>query len=356
MAALANALLLVPGDEAAVLAEEAEELAHQHGDSLARAVALNGWAWSLRARGREVELRRVATIGVEHAVASGRADWESTIRYLLAVALVEAGELDEGAAEFERHGAVRSVIEGWAPAVFGASRAVAEGRLDEGETLIARADELGSALGDTNDVIRSGQSVTLELARGRYDEAMAAVERLEMSPLGIALGWRMLVLAESGELEAAAFALEAYERDVRPLVPGIVGPWWLEAEVSVAYRTGDRDLAASLRDQVASYAGSILGADTVLFGAGEYLIGRIAFVEGRYDDAVAGAEHAIGFADRWSLALLSAKHRIDLVRALLARDSAGDANAARNVLAEALETSDRLGLGGPAAEARELLA
>jgi tetratricopeptide (TPR) repeat protein len=297
----------------------------------------------------------VATIGVDHTVACGRPDWEAPARYLLGVALVETGDLDAATAEFERHGAIRSVITGWAPAVFAATLATVEGRVDEGEALIANAEALGTALGDTNDAIRFAQRVTLELARGRYDDAMANVEQLEQSLLGLALGWRMLVLAESGDLSGAASALEAYERDVRPAVPSVAQLWWLEAEVSVAYRTGDRELAARLRDEVAVYAGEVLGADTALFGAGEHFIGRIAFVEGRYDDAVAGAERALEFATQWDLALLATKHRVDLARALLARDADGDAERARQLLTEALDTAERCGLDGPAAEARSLL-
>jgi hypothetical protein len=129
----------------------------------------------------------------------------------------------------------------------------------------------------------------------------------------------------------------------------------LDAETAVAYRVGDLELAARLRDDVAPYAGHMLGGDTALLGTGDYLIGRIAFVEGRYDDAIAATTRAIEIADRWEFDRLTAHHRIDLARSLLARGGAGDEDLARASLAHAVETADRLGLAAAAAEAHTLL-
>jgi class 3 adenylate cyclase len=353
-AALANALVLVPGDEALTLAEEAEALAQEIGDAEARYLALSGWSWAVRGRGRSAEGCRVASIGVQHAVDAARPDWELSMRYLLGEGLTEAGDLDAAAVEFERASVVRSVLTGWAPVVFEASRAFAAGRLDEAEELTLRAAEQGRALGETNDVITWGQQSFLAVARGRVDDALELVDRLDQTLLGAAIGYRMRVLAETGDSAAALAAHADWLRDVRPLVPQIVVPWVLEGETSVAYRAGERGLAGRLRDEVAPYAGQMLGGGTALLGAGDFLIGRVAFVEQRYEDAVASTARALELAAGWGLELLATKHRIDLARALLARDGPGDADQARAVLTEALETADRLGLAAAATEARSL--
>ncbi len=354
MAALANALVLAPGDEALVIGEEAEGLARQVGDDHARNIALLGWTWGLRSRGRSAELCRVASAGVEHSVAAGRPDWEFNARYLLGEGLIESCDLDTAIAEMDKAGSFPSVLQGWAPVVFAASRALAAGRLDEAEELIQRANPLGAALGETNDVIVWTQHLTVALARARYDDAQEWMDRLDQTVFGVGGGWRMLMLAEAGELEAAAASHATWVRDVRPLVPQVILPWTLEAETAVAYRGSDMKLAARLRDDVAPYAGHMLGGDTGLLGTGDYLIGRVAFVEGRYDAAVAATMRAIEVADRWAFDRLATNHRIDLARALLARNAAGDAELARASLSQALESAERLGLVAAATEARTL--
>ncbi|MSO79387.1 MAG: adenylate/guanylate cyclase domain-containing protein [Acidimicrobiia bacterium] len=163
-AALANALVLAPGDEALVLAEEAERLAQEAGDAESRNVALLGWMWGLRSRGRAADLCRIANTGVEHSIAAGRPDWEFNARYLLGEGLIESGDLDAGVVEMDLAGEFPSVLHGWAPVVYAASRALASGRLDEAEELAARAAPLGAALGETNDVIFWSHLLDLALA------------------------------------------------------------------------------------------------------------------------------------------------------------------------------------------------
>jgi hypothetical protein len=247
------------------------------------------------------------------------------------------------------------VLKGWSPVIFAASRALAAGRLDEAEDLIQCAAPLGAALGETNDVIVWTQQLTVAVERMRYDDAQRLMDQLEETVLGLAGGWRMLVLAESGDLSEAAAAHATWARDMRPLVPQVIMPWVLDAETAVAYRIGDTELAARLRDDVAPYAGHMLGGDTALLGTGDYLIGRVAIVEGRFDDAVAATTRAIEIADRWAFERLATHHRIDLARALLARNGTGDAGLARTTLTQALETAERLGLAAAATEVRTLL-
>jgi hypothetical protein len=205
-------------------------------------------------------------------------------------------------------------------------------------------------------VIVQTQHLTVALARARYDEAQVCIERLDQTVFGVAGGWRMLMHAESGDLAGAAAVHASWARDVRPLVPQLIMPWILEAEVAVAYRVGDSALAARLRDDVAPYTGHMLGGDTGLLGTGDYLIGRVAFVEGRFDDAVDATTRAIAAVEPWGFDRLVTNHRLDLARALLARNAAGDADQAQATLTQAVETAERLGLAAAAAEARTLLA
>ena len=140
------------------------------------------------------------------------------------------------------------------------------------------------------------------------------------------------------------------------MVPQIVMSWTLEAETSVAFRRVDAELAARLREEVGIYSGHMLGGDTALLGCGEYLIGRVAIVEQRYDDAIAAMTKAVEYAHERALHHLATNHRVDLARALLGRAGTADADQARALLTEAIETADALGLAPAAREARSLVA
>jgi class 3 adenylate cyclase/tetratricopeptide (TPR) repeat protein len=353
-AALANALVLVPGDEALELAEAAHGLAVEIGDDDAMFLADAGWTWALRSRGRPQELVRVASEGVERSMTLRRPDWEWSMRYALGQGLVEAGEIETAAEEFARAGAIATVLTGWAPAVFAGSRAFAEGRLDDADAGWAHAFEIGAALGDTNEAIYTGQMIQLEIERGRFDEAMRWVDRSEATLLGAATCTRVQVLLGSGQLGEAAERYAEYSRDLRPLVPQVLVPWVLSAEGGYVAATRDVEVAARIRDESARYAGCMLGGDTLLLGFGDSLIGQIAYAEARADDAISAAERAIELNEPHGLHCLTARHRVDLARALLARDAPGDVDRARAVVAEIIETAEALGLVDTAARARAL--
>src|SRR6185369_10904248 len=104
----------------------------------ARYMALGGWAWALRCRGRSADLIRTASAAVQLGHDAGRADWEFTSSYLLGEGLIEACELDAALEAFEQASKVPTVLSGWAPVVFRGSRAIASGRLDEGAELVER--------------------------------------------------------------------------------------------------------------------------------------------------------------------------------------------------------------------------
>jgi class 3 adenylate cyclase/tetratricopeptide (TPR) repeat protein len=355
LSSLAAALAAAPGDEALGLAQEAVRLATVAGDDEALLRAYNSWTWALRSAGDPGELLRVAQIGVERAVAVGMPQWEFGLRYQAGEAYVESGDLDDAAAEFARAGSVPSVLQGWAPVVFAASLALAQGQLDAAEPLIEQAAGLGTALGDTNDVISFGQLITLNMSRGRLDEVMELCDREEQILLGLALGYRMFALAEAGELERATDVHTEWARTVRPLIPLVVKPWACDAETSVVYRTGDASRAPSLRTEVDRWRGLMLGGDTGLLGSGDYLVGRIAAVEGRLDDAVGALTSAIEFTDSRGLHRLTTGRRVDLARALFARDEPGDADRAAKLLQQAIEVADALGLVAAGNDARSLL-
>jgi class 3 adenylate cyclase/tetratricopeptide (TPR) repeat protein len=355
MAVLAYSLVLDPGDEALTVAEEAESLARQAGadEALNRALTARGWA--LRSRGRAEELLRVAGLGVEHALGCGRPDWEWPVRYLLVAGHLELGDVERARVETERAYSVRSSLEGWGPVELAATCAIAEGRFDGVHDTIEAAAELGAALGDTNETIRCGNHIYAHLLQGEFDEALRWAEIANRTVMGAASGNLPWVLAEVGDTVGATAAYETWARDVRPLAPQVLRQWTLAYEAGIALRTGDAALAARVAAELEPFRGHFLAGDTGIFGAAEGALARVAIVERRFDEAVPLAEHALAAVETRGWHALATQQRVDLARARLGRAGAGDAEHARALLAEAIETADALGMAPAGAEARTLL-
>ena len=355
MAALANAVIVAPGDEALVLAEEAEALARAAGDDDALATALGAWSWALRGRGRGHEMCRVASLGVAHAEATHRPDRELVPRYNLGVGLITLGRLEAAHREIDRATSLPSSLIGWAGAVLDATLALADGRIDESEALVERGSQLGAALGDTSEAVRCIQRVRVELARGRLDEADDWAQRADATTWGLVLPWTTVVRAGRGE-PGTADAFDRFERENVPLAPTVVADQLVETRVRLVMLVGGSERAARVRKAAEAYAGELLGADSFLYGAAERAIGNLLSVEGRHDEAVPLLEHALAVVEAHGLRALVVEHQVDLARVLLSHGGPGDGDRAKALLTEALDAADGLGLRTAARDARQLLA
>jgi tetratricopeptide (TPR) repeat protein len=356
VAALASALILVPGDEALELAQEAEQLARDVDDDVALLRALNARAWALRSRGRGAELCEVASGSVRHSQETGLQMWEWSSRYMYAAGLLEVGELEAAREQLEIAYAFDIPMKGWGPAVLEASLALATGRLDGADELIETAAACGADLGDTNQAIRLGQHARLAVVRGNFEDALRWCDELDDTLLGVALGYRGLALAEAGDLDGARAWQAEWERDVRPLAPQVVMQWTAAYGIAVALRTDDADLAARCGAILEPMRGHLLGGDTSMLGPVESTLGRAALVQGRLDEAVALMEHSLAVNDALGFSALAAQQRIDFGRTLLARNGTGDADRARTLLTAAKEAAAAMGMPPAVAEADSLLA
>jgi class 3 adenylate cyclase/tetratricopeptide (TPR) repeat protein/type II secretory pathway predicted ATPase ExeA len=354
MAALAQALIVNPGDEALMLAEQAAGVARDAADDEALGTALAAWTWALRARGRGAELCRVATLGLEHAEATHRLDRELVPHYNLGAGLVTLGRLEEARHEIDRAASVPSTLVGWASATFGATLALADGRLEEAAQLTDRAHAVAGSLGDTGEVVHCVQHVRIELARGDLDEAMAWAERAESTAWGFILPWTIAVRAERGDPDAPA-AFDRFEIDNLPFVPVVVSEQLVETRARIVTVIGGAERAAPVRTDAEKYAGELLGCDTFLSGAAERSIGNMLLVEGRPDEAVGLLDHALAVVETHGFRALVVEHQVELARALLARAGAGDTDRAARLLSEAAEAAGKLGLVAAGRDARSLL-
>ncbi len=356
LAYLAEALVLVPGDEALTVAEEAELLARSCGDDEALTIALNAQGWALRSRGRSADVCRVCEASIEAAERTGRLDWQWGSRFVLAEGLLELGDVERATAEMAAAYAVPSAIQGWGPVALAVTLALAEARFEGIDELIEEAAALGAPLGDTNETIRAGHHSVAALYRGRVDDALLWAEANRQTLMGLATGFHPYALAEVGEVAAAVAAHAEWARDVRPHAPQVLRHWMLHYEAVVALRCDARDLAQRLADELEPFRGTFIGGSTLMFGATEGTMALVAIVDQRFDEAIPLAEHAIAEADRRGWRTLSTEYRIALARAFLGRGASGDADRAAATLRDAIETADACGLVLMAEEARDLLA
>ncbi len=342
-AALANALVLVPGDEALVLAEEAEALAREVGDARSAVRRAQRLVVGAARPGRSAEVCRVSAVGVEHAVDAARPDWELSLRYLLGEGLVEAGDFEAAAVEYERAGSVRSVLFGWAPVVF---EAAGHSRRDGSTTLSSsprapptgararrdeRRDRLGAAVvhrggaGRGRRSTRAGGPARPDAPRHR-DRLPDARARGDRRP------WARVRRTPAGSATSVRWS-------PRSSFPGCSKP-----RPSVAYagerRRSRRDSAMTSRRTPVRCSVPTPRCSAPATSS------SVASRSWRIVSTTPSSRRAapLELGDRLGLRSPRDEHRVDLARALLARDEPGDADRARALLAEALEIAEPLGL------------
>ena len=168
-----------------------------------------------------------------------------------------------------------------------------------------------------------------------------------------------LCLAELGDdeaarallTEAAADGFERMPRDANLLI-GLAQL----AEACAALGDGERAAAVVvLLEPFADRMVSCVRA-TGLVGSAARPLGRALAAAGRTGDAVDALEAAIATDRARGGVPFAARAQRDLAEVLLARGAPDDRARARELLAQAAEAADRLGLAEPARRARALLA
>ncbi|MEX0664133.1 MAG: AAA family ATPase [Acidimicrobiia bacterium] len=343
LSVLASALVVVPGDEALELAQEADRLVLDVDDTQTKQRALLALGWALRSRGRSQDVRATAQRGMEAARAERNSPFEMAMVYLHAVGLLGEGQLDEAEVEFARGAELPTALRDWLIPVVKATRAGVIGHFDEAIVFSDQAHEHGHALGGTNDTIWVGQRLAIARWRGNLDEALEWMQR-SMDTAFPLLWYGATIRAELGDLDGARRASDTYEHDIGPLVPQVITDVSLDPRAETCAALHDTELAARLREAITPFRGQFLGSDTFMHGAAEHALGLVALAEESHDEAVELLEHAVGVAENLGLHVLGARHRVDLARALLARGGAGDGDRAAGLLREAADAAGTLGM------------
>jgi hypothetical protein len=170
---------------------------------------------------------------------------------------------------------------------------------------------------------------------------------------GQVLAFRSWVEAVAGDCEGAAASLaqiverRLFDRDPTGLL--IVGASGWAAAVA-----GDADHARVVEEKLRHFTGLIAYGGISEMGSVDGLLGRLAFVDGRHDEADGLFASGLALEDGFDAPVLAAYTRLWWARCLLERGADDDAARAQTLLTEAIATADRLGMTHVAAEARTL--
>ena len=287
-------------------------------------------------------------------------------RHWRVVDLLERGDVAAAESEIVRYerlaAEARLPAFSWYVPAWRAALAGYRGDLAAARRLADQAHAQGTRTGDDNAelVLRTNHYTqwVVQEAWGEFD--LSYVRARIDSPAGRSYrAYLALCLAELGDdeaarallTEAAADGFERMPRDANLLI-GLAQL----AEACAALGDGERAAAAVvLLEPFADRMVSCVRA-TGLVGSAARPLGRALAAAGRTGDAVDALEAAIATDRARGGVPFAARAQRDLAEVLLARGAPDDRARARELLAQAAEAADRLGLAEPARRARALLA
>jgi hypothetical protein len=166
-------------------------------------------------------------------------------------------------------------------------------------------------------------------------------------------------------LESELGQHESARRRVHELTAGDCGAiprdnLWLTAMTLLAgacARTGDHAPAVALERMLRPFSGLCVVVPTAAWlGPVDRLLGRLAAVQGRLDEALADLERAATACEQARSPAMLTLVRLDTAEALQARAHPGDEEAARASARAALSGAERMGMRSAVDEALRMLA
>ncbi|WP_328475154.1 AAA family ATPase [Actinoplanes sp. NBC_00393] len=238
------------------------------------------------------------------------------------------------------------------------------GRLDEAEAAALACFQLGTEVGDADALGYLGAHLlTIRWLQGRDAELLETIAQIADSPTlnPAEFGFQATmagIAARHGSPDRARAILRRVTRPGLAALPQ--SSTWLAgmlAIVQTAHELGEADLARQAYDLLLPYADLPImpSLATTCFGSTERALGLAAAAAGDTGHAVAHLERAVEanvlLGNRPMLAVTLA----DLAGALLCRGLAGDAERAGQLLADAAQRADDMGLTARSADWRKRL-
>ena len=343
------------------LSAEAVAAARRAQDSSALAYALDGRAASIISPATIAERLALGTELLELARRNGDPERIVQGHFHRIMSQLQVG--DVRAAEADLHVAsqiareLRMPAQVWQTSGTEAMLAIAAGRLDEAEELVARALELGERAQPTAAIpVHALQRYTLADFRGCLGEAEPAILGLvEAYPARLVFRCSLAYLhARLERLQEARQILDELASDDFSALP--FDQEWLFGMSLLAETCavlGDTEHAGVLYPLLRPWArlNAVDQAEGIRGSVARYL-GILATTRARWDEAELHFEEALAMNRRMEARPWLAHTAADYARMLRARDAIGDSERARDLLDSALSTYGELGMDSWAAAAR----
>jgi DNA-binding winged helix-turn-helix (wHTH) protein len=346
------------------LAEEAARLAAGTDDRSALVDAIGARYWASLGPERIDERLAVARDALDLSRRSGDRRLALLGHEIALAAHLLRGELaaaDREIAEFERKSEeIRQPVFRFLAGMIRGSRAICAGDFEAAEAWMETALALGRGTVPYAELVVAGQRVFLLHLRGELERVAELL--LELAPhfetgFGGTQGLnRAIQVASSLWLGRRDDAQRRYDalaaRDFAELERDENWLLTLQIVAEVASELGDRRRGEILYGWLRPHAELLVSHDLIRVATGsvEAVLGRLALLGGRADEAIAHYERAGERAEAAGLAPALGLARVGLARSLLARRGRGDRERARRLLAGVLA-------GGPGLarrQAREL--
>ena len=355
LARLPRAAYFVASTESKVAyARQALEIAGRIGDSALRAVALTGMHWALWGPENVEERLAVATEILQLAEQVGDKALAINSRVFRLSNLLELGDMPAVDAEIEAFSQLaeelRQPLLRRLPVLWKAMRAMMDGRFEDGERQALEALAIGQRAQLPGAMQQFGaQMVDLRWKQGRLQELEAPTKAYaEENPQVPA--WRCalaLIYSETGKEEEARAEFERLAADGFSDLPQDA-LWLISIAIlaDVCAYLGDSRRAATLYGLLLPYAARNITTAPGLtsIGSASRHLGNLATLMGRTDEAEKHFEDALEMNGKIGAPPWVALTQQWYAQMLLARDEPGDREKAVELVSQALDTAQELGM------------
>ena len=340
---------------AGVCWSQAVAMARLVGDPGALMVALSHAAWTRGSRALD-EILADLTEAVELARTLPRDDLSDVTRGMRIALLIEAFAIDEARAE---NAALRDLSERAGQPFLArvveqhdALFALCDGRLDAAEAAANRSDAIARQTEGVPSAVHGIQMFSIRREQGRLTEIAPLVRLVASGQTEPDRVWGpalAVLLAEIGDVIAAQRALAGLvDAGLGSITRGGLGAGGLTYVADACALIEDAELAAPIYEQLLAFEGqnSVIGSAVMCYGAADRMLGALATVMHRWDDAERHLENALVLNRRLGSPTWLAHTLYERARLTLRRDGPHEPEVARERVSEALDAARRIGLDG----------